>query len=129
MANLIYPAASARTVPYDRGIPGSSWSIPMEVIDTDGTAISLLGGGIICVNSTSGAVGITIPATVRVGATFHFISQGGASNDGTITLASGETWDGTNDVATFDANGEFIVAVKASSTRWYVANASSVTFS
>jgi hypothetical protein len=129
MANLQHPTDANRTIPYDRGIPGAALSAPIQVIDTTGTEIALLSGGVVCVKSSSGVVAVTVPSTVRVGSMYIFVSEGGGSNNGTITLASGETWDGTNDVLTFDANGETVYAVKASSTRWYVANAGAVTFS
>ncbi len=38
----------------------------------------------------------------------------------TVTLPDGVTWDGTNDVATFNAPGETLVAVALSATRFLI---------
>lgn len=48
----------------------------------------------------------------------------------TVTLPSGVTWDGTNDVATLDAPGEALLAIAVSATRFVVlANVGEVAFS
>ena len=48
----------------------------------------------------------------------------------TVTLPSGVTWDGTNDVATLDAPGEALHVIALSATRWFVLeNIGSVAFS
>lgn len=48
----------------------------------------------------------------------------------TVTLPSGVTWDGTNDVATLDAPGEALHVIALSATRWLVLeNIGSVAFS
>lgn len=48
----------------------------------------------------------------------------------TVTLPSGVTWDGTNDVATLDAPDEALHVIAVSATRWYVLeNIGTVAFS
>ena len=79
-------------------------------------------------------------ATVPVEATLDapaagdelFIVNNSASGTAahTVTLPAGVTWDGTNDVATFNAPGEALHVIALSATRWLILeNIGTVAFS
>jgi len=60
----------------------------------------------------------------------YFIYASNVDNALTITLSSGGTWDGTNDVATLDGVGEFLVVFCVAALKLeVVANPDSITFS
>lgn len=85
------------------------------------------GNDTIVINGTD--LSITIADTLETGGYFEIIglSVGTAS---TVTLPSGYTYDGTNNIATFDADGERIVCRVISGSRVFaVANPDGVAFS
>jgi len=68
--------------------------------------------------------------TPTVGNTYTFHCVTSVANSPTVTLSSGITWDGTNDVATFDAVDEWIQVICISATKLkVVANPDSISFS
>ena len=68
--------------------------------------------------------------TPTVGKVYVFRCITSVANSPTITLSTGGTWDGTNDLATFDAIGEFLVVMcVAPLTLEVISNPNSVAFS
>jgi hypothetical protein len=68
--------------------------------------------------------------TPTVGKLYVFRCITSVANSPTIALSSGGTWDGTNDLATFDAIGEFLVVMcVAALTLEVIANPDSIAFS
>lgn len=125
MANLVYPSGAES---FNQGASGQEKMLQSEVMDTDGEC-QLLHGGHIYLDSSGAALAVTMSADIVVGSSWMFTAPAGGTNDATVTLASGMTWDGTNDVATFNAAGETIFADMISATRLMVANISGLTFS
>ena len=68
--------------------------------------------------------------TPTVGNTYFFHCVTNVDNSPTVTLSSGITWEGTHDLATFDAVDEFLQVVCISATKLKViANPDSISFS
>lgn len=79
-------------------------------------------------NSSGAVIEMTLPAPVE-GKHLIITHSDVSTSAHTITLASG-TWDGTNDVATFNAENESLVLFGVSSTRYIIVeNIGSVAFS
>ena len=85
---------------------------PTALITLDGTASCVISGW-----------------TPTVGKVYIITCVNSVSNSPTLALSSGITWEGTNDLATFDAVGETVTVVCVSATRlMIVANPNSVAF-
>jgi len=69
-------------------------------------------------NKAGGALAVTIPAP-EVGRVLVITQIDAGTAGHTVTLTSG-TWDGSGDVATFDAAGETLVVIGLSATRFLV---------
>lgn len=126
MANTVIPSTGLIA----QGVPGQEDMPQAEIMDTAGESRLKVGGVLILNNSSGVAVTLSSDITSHVGSRWWItaLDQGGSGN--TVTLPSGVTWDGTNDVATFDADGETLVTVLGSATRMYViSNPDSVAFS
>lgn len=79
-------------------------------------------------NSSGAALAMTMPAPVE-GRHLIITHKDVSTSSHAVTLAAG-TFDGTNDVATFDAENETLVLVGLSATRYAVVeNIGSVAFS
>jgi hypothetical protein len=74
--------------------------------------------------------GVDITAwTPTVGASYVIYCTDSTA-DATVTLASGITWDGTNDKATFDTTGDYVLVTAVSATRLLVlSNPGAISFS
>lgn len=67
--------------------------------------------------------------TPTVGKVYIITCVTSVSNSPTLTLSSGITWEGTNDLATFDAVGETLTVVCVSATRlMIISNPDTVAF-
>jgi len=85
--------------------------------------------GLVILNNTS-KIELTLEAPKGAGQLLCIVQIDAGTAGHTVTVPSGVTWDGTNDVATFDAAGELLLLVSSSATRWHViANPSTITFS
>lgn len=100
-----------------------------EVRTLTATATIHLEGNTTLVLNNAANIAITIANAPQAGDSLEVICLN-TNNGTTVTLPSGVTWDGTNNIATFDADGERIVCRAISATRWFaVANPDSVAFS
>lgn len=93
-----------------------------DMSDTD------FASGFITLNGTAACV-IT-NWTPTVGKIYVFRCVTSVANSPTVALSSGGTWDATNDLATFDGVGEFLVVMcVAALTLEVIANPNSIAFS
>lgn len=100
----------------------------VTVTETTSVNIAAKSNVTLVINATAQAV-ITLVGTPPVGAYLRVIALNITTN-ATVVLPSGVTWDGSNNTATFDADGEKIGACLITSTRWFVDNnPNSVAFS
>jgi len=95
---------------------------------TSTSTIALKSNNTLVLNNASN-IAVTISTTPKDGDYLEIYCLD--TNDGsTVTLPSGVTWDGTNNIATFDADNEKIICRAFNSTRWLVlSNPDSVAFS
>lgn len=86
--------------------------------------------GLVLLSHASTIIAATLDAP-SVGDELYIINNSPSGTAAhTVTLPSGVTWDGTNDVATLDAPGEALHVIATSATRWFVLeNIGSVAFS
>jgi len=111
-----------------------SWSAALSTLYVPGMNFvpqSLTGDGAIVAKATlvtlNKAAGLAATIAAPAAGRFLIIAQIGAGTH-TVTLTAG-TWEGTNDVANFNADGDALVVVGISATRFIVlSNAGSVTF-
>lgn len=86
--------------------------------------------GVVLLNHASTVIAATKAAPTAGDVLYIINSSASGTAAHTVTLPSGVTWDGTNDVATLNAPGEALLAVAISSTRYLVlVNVGSVAFS
>jgi hypothetical protein len=124
MANLTVPGAL-----FDQGNAGQELMPQYAIMDTAGE-IPLKKGGILVMNNGTAATAFTLADDITVGSFFILFCADTTGAGHTITTPSTITWDGTNDVATFDADGEFLMVFMESATRLRVVyNPNSVAFS
>lgn len=78
----------------------------------------------VLLNNTAAGVDLTLPAPLdpiahglRLLVVFN-VDVGGTAH--TVATPSGVTFDGTNDLATFATDGQFLVLANVSATRWAV---------
>lgn len=80
------------------------------------------------INAAAAAV-ITLSGVPQVGAMIEIVALN-ITTSATVTLPAGFTWDGTNEIATLDADGEFFRGRVISASRVFVTeNPASVAFS
>ena len=97
------------------------------VADTDLSDADFASGFITLNGTASCAVTNWTPT---VGKIYVFRCVTSIANSPTVALSSGGTWDATNDLATFDAVGEFLVVMcVAALTLEVIANPNSIAFS
>lgn len=89
-----------------------------------------LTSGIVRLTATTGTIALT-KAAPTAGDELYIVDNAASGTAAhTITLPAGVTWDGTNDVATFDAPGEALHVIALSATRFFVLeNIGTVSFS
>lgn len=109
-----------------QGTVGHTRSEVTEV--TAAGAVYLQGNDTVVLNNAAN-IAVTVATTPKPGDLLEVICLN-TNNGTTLTLPSGVTWDGTNRIATFDADGEYLIVRAISTTRWFVIhNTSSVAFS
>jgi hypothetical protein len=74
-------------------------------------------------------IAVTMASALSTSAIYVFFADDGGSTGHTITLGGSQTWDGTNNIATFDTAGDCLVVAVRSSTRVNVIANNGVTFS
>lgn len=74
-------------------------------------------------------IDVTFDAALPVGTELIIYAVNNGATSHTVTLAGGQTWDGTNDTADFDTAGDFIHAVVRTATQLLVLANTGVTFS
>jgi len=85
--------------------------------------------GIVLLNNTN-KIEMTLEAPLGAGQLLVITQIDTGTAGHTVTVPSGVTWDGTNDVATLNAQGETLTVISTSATRWMVmANPDSISFS
>lgn len=86
--------------------------------------------GLILLNHATVAIEATLAAPTAGDELFIVDNSASGTAAHTVTLPSGVTWDGTNDVATFNAPGEALHVIALSATRFLVVtNVGAVAFS
>lgn len=84
----------------------------------------------IILNHASTPIALTISGAPAIGDEIEIIAEDNGGSSHSAVLSGSVTWDGTNNIATFDAAGEKIRCIAESITRWrVVANPDSVAFS
>lgn len=84
----------------------------------------------IILNHASVPIALTISGAPVVGDEIEIIAEDNGGSSHTVILSGSVKWDGTNNIATFDAAGENIRCIAESATRWRVVNnPASVVFS
>lgn len=102
-------------------------TLSMDEIDGTGNVIDVTSKSFINMNGGDGVCSATIAAPAAGHVLVLYCSD--ANNNCTVTLTAG-TFDGTNNVATFDAAGETLVLVGVSGLRYIIVeNIGSVAFS
>lgn len=74
-------------------------------------------------------IAITLAAAIPTGAIAVFHAADGGSTGHTVTLGGSQTWDGTNNIATFNAADDRVAVIAISATRVIIIYNNSVTFS
>lgn len=99
-----------------------------QVITSSGDTIG--SGSRVCILNSASALAVTGPTPAEGDLLVIVGGLSTSTTDHTVTLPSGVTWDGTNDVATFGDNGDMLMCVGTSATRWQIVqNTGSVAFS
>lgn len=84
---------------------------------------------VVLLNHASVVIAATLAAPAA-GDVLIVVNTSSSTTAHTVTLPSGVTWDGTNRVATLNANGEALICLAISATRYMVlVNTGSVAFS
>ena len=84
----------------------------------------------VILNHASVPIALTISGAPAIGDEIEIIAEDNGGSSHTVVLSGSVKWDGTNNIATFDAAGERIRCIAESATRWrVVANPDSVAFS
>jgi len=102
----------------------------LELQDITSTGDVIHDGSYIVNLNSATSLAVTGP-TPAVGDLLIIVMGGNSATlDHTVTLPSGVTWEGTNDVATFGDNGDMLMCYGYSTTRWQIIqNTGSVAFS
>jgi hypothetical protein len=86
--------------------------------------------GVVLLNHATVVIAATLAAPTAGDELFIIDNSASGVAAHTVTLPAGVTWDGTNDVATFNAPGEALHVVAISATRWFIMeNIGAVAFS
>ena len=94
------------------------------------TGAITINSGVVLLNHASTIIAATLDAPTAGDELYIINSSASGTAAHTVTLPSGVTWDGTNDVATLNAPGEALHVVAISATRWFILeNIGSVAFS
>lgn len=96
---------------------------------TASQAIASKTGRLVLLNHATVAIAATLAAPTP-GDWLIIMASGVSAQDHTVTTPVGVTWDGTNRIATFADDGDMLLVVAESATRWrVVVNVGSVAFS
>jgi len=79
-----------------------------------------LNSGVVLLNHATVAIAATLDAPTAGDELYIIDSSASGTAAHTVTLPEGVTWDGTNDIATFNAPGEALHVVAISATRWFI---------
>lgn len=96
---------------------------------TDATYAPTATFEVLNLNHASTPIAITYAAEIPVGSVVVIFATDNGASSHTVTLAGSQTWDGTNNIATFNAAEDFIVIVALSATRVLILVNNSVTLS
>ena len=89
-----------------------------------------LNSGLVMLAHNSTVIAATLDAPAAGDELFIVNNSASGTAAHTVTLPAGVTWDGTNDVATFNAPGEALHVIALSATRWLILeNIGTVAFS
>lgn len=75
------------------------------------------------------AIALTISGAPTAGDILAIYRKGSGAVTHVVTLSGAVTWEGTNNDANFDTDGDCLIAIAESATRWIVLYQSGVTFS
>ncbi len=76
--------------------------------------------GLVLLNHISTIIVATLDAPAVGDQLFIIDNAASGTAAHTVTTASGVTWDGTNNTATFNAVGEALHVIAISATRWFI---------
>lgn len=94
------------------------------------TGAITIDNGVAFLNHASTIIAATLDAPTAGDVLYIVNNSASGTAAHTVTLPSGVTFDGTNDIATFNAPGEALHLVAMSATRWLIiANVGSVALS
>ena len=106
-----------------QGTPAKDLQLPQQDLTTSGAIAPI--GGLVVLNN--GAADIAATLTPKQGQIYVFHARA-VDTAHTVTI-TGFTWDGTNDVATFDAAGETLTVMFDDDRAIIISNPASVAFS
>jgi hypothetical protein len=96
-------------------------SLPFQQFTVTGTPTAGVGTGVIAFAHDTDVIELTIPAPKDSGQLLILRdNSAGGTAAHVCTAATGTTFDGTNNTATFDAPGEQLILMSISSTRWLI---------
>ena len=98
----------------------ANMSLPYQTFTATGTPTANVGTGIITLNHASTPILLTIPAPEDSGQLLIIRDISSSTQEHVITSASGTTFDGTNNTATFNASGEQLILMSVSITEWII---------
>jgi hypothetical protein len=125
MANLSNTTAFPNGL--DADIVGEHRHSTQELTATGAITID---SGVVLLNHATVIIAATLDAPTAGDELFIIDSSASGTAAHTVTTASGVTWDGTNNTATFNAPDELLHVVAISATRWQViVNGGAVAFS
>lgn len=75
------------------------------------------------------AIAVTFASALSAGSVLIVYAADNGGSSHTVVLGGSQTWDGTNDTATFNAAEDFVVVVALSATRVLILVDNSVTYS
>ncbi len=95
-------------------------SVPVQAFTASGTPTATVATGLITLNHGSTPIVLTIPAPRVAGQMLIIRDISSATASHVMTSASGTTFDGTNNTATFNAAGEQLILMSISATQWII---------
>lgn len=84
------------------------------------TGAITINSGVVLLNHATVVIAATLDAPVAGDELYIIDSSASGTAAHTVTLGSGVTFDGTNDVATLNAPGEALHLIAISATRWFI---------
>ena len=100
---------------------GGNMSLPVQAFIATGTPLAGVGTGVITFAHNTTPILLTIPAPKDTGQLLILRdNSAGGTAAHVMTAASGTTFNGSNDVATFNAPGEQLILISISTTEWMI---------